>query len=212
MLFKILQGGLNMATKKKTVANETPNKISLLNLESEEKTMADTEVKLERLNNMAKVNFLNTTPTGTSKTWSILGKGITSKENSYGAKTTDEHWIVEDNERHSVDGYALGSDIEQIALKGDPVFTYIDDLMFKMKKGTDLETELLEVFKYRVTETDSTPKYDARLFKCLIVPDTDTLEGGTALKIKYKIQIQGDPTFGTVTFTSGVPTFAEATA
>lgn len=26
-----------MATKKKTVANETPNKISLLNLESEEK-------------------------------------------------------------------------------------------------------------------------------------------------------------------------------
>lgn len=201
-----------MATKKKTVANETPNKISLLNLESEEKTMADTEVKLERLNNMAKVNFLNTTPTGKSKTWSILGKGITSKENSYGAKTTDEHWIVEDNERHSVDGYALGSDIEQIALKGDPVFTYIDDLMFKMKKGTDLETELLEVFKYRVTETDSTPKYDARLFKCLIVPDTDTLEGGTALKIKYKIQIQGDPTFGTVTFTSGVPTFAEATA
>ncbi len=174
--------------------------------------MADTEVKLERLNNTSKVNFLNTTPTGTSKTWSILGKGITSKENSYGAKTTNEHWIIEDNERHSVDGYALGSDIEQIALKGDPVFTYIDDLMFKMKKGTDLETELLEVFKYRVTETDATPKYDARLFKCLIVPDTDTLEGGTALKIKYKIQIQGDPTFGTVTFTSGVPTFTEETA
>ena len=174
--------------------------------------MADTEVKLERLNNMAKVNFLNTTPTGTSKTWSILGKGITSKENSYGAKTTDEHWIIEDNERHSVDGYALGSDIEQIALKGDPVFTYIDDLMFKMKKGTDLETELLEVFKYRVTDAESAPKYDARLFKCLIVPDTDTLEGGTALKIKYKIHIQGDPTFGTVTFTSGAPTFTEATA
>lgn len=201
-----------MATKKKKVANDTPNEISLLNLESEENTMADTEVKLERLNNTSKVNFLNTTPTGTSKTWSILGKGVTSKENSYGAKTTDEHWIIEDNERHSVDGYALGSDIEQVALKGDPVFTYIDDLMYRMKKGTALETELLEVFKYRVSETEPTPKYDARLFKVLVVPDSDTLEGGTALKIKYKIQVQGDPTFGTVTFTSGIPTFTEETA
>ena len=199
-----------MATKKKTVADETPNEISLLNLESEENTMANTEEKLERLNNTSKVNFLNTTPTGASKTWSILGKGITSKENSYGAKTTDEHWIIEDNERHSVDGYSLGSDIEQVALKGDPVFTYIDDLMYKMKKGTELETELLEVFKYRVTDTESTPKYDARLFKVLIVPDSDTLEGGIALKIKYKIQIQGDPTFGTVTFTAGAPTFTPA--
>ncbi len=196
-----------MATKKTKVANETPNKISLLNLESEENIMAETEVKLERLNNTAKVNFLNTTPTGTSKTWSILGRGITSKENSYGAKTTDEHWIIEDNERHSVDGYSLGSDLEQVALKGDPVFTYIDDLMYKMKKGTDLETELLEVFKYRVSDTESTPKYDARLFKALIVPDSDTLEGGNALKIKYKIQIQGDPTFVKVTFTNGAPTF-----
>ena len=199
-----------MASKREIDVEETSNKINLLNIESEENTMTETEVKLERLNNTAKVNFLNTTPTGASKTWSILGKGITSKENSYGAKTSDEHWIIEDNERHSVDGYSLGSDIEQVALKGDPVFTYIDDLMFKMKKGTDLETELLEVFKYRVTDTESIPKYDARLFKCLIVPDTDTLEGGTALKIKYKIQIQGDPTFGTVTFTAGAPTFAPA--
>ena len=200
-----------MATKKTKVANETPNEINLLNLESEENIMAETEVKLERLNNTAKVNFLNTTPTEASKTWSILGRGITSKENSYGAKTTDEHWIIEDNERHSVDGYSLGSDLEQVALKGDPVFTYIDNLMYKMKKGTDLETELLEVFKYRVSDTESTPKYDASLFKALIVPDSDTLEGGNALKIKYKIQIQGDPTFGKVTFTNGAPTFTAET-
>lgn len=202
-----------MATRKKTVANNNPNKINLLNLESEENIMADTEVKLERLNNTAKVNFLNTTPAGASKTWSIIGRGITSKENSYGTKTTDEHWIIEDNERHSVDGYALGSDIEQVAIKGDPVFKYIDDLMFRMEKGSKLETEKLEVFKYRVDETGETPKYDARLFKVLIVLDSDTLEGGSALKIKYKIQVQGDPTFGTVTFANGTPTFtAEETA
>lgn len=190
---------------------ETPEEINLLDLESEENTMSETAIKLERLNNTAKENFLNTTPTGASKTWSIIGRGITSKENSYGAKTTDEHWIIEENERHSVDGYSLGSDVEQIALKGDPVFDYIDDLMFKMAKGEELETEKLEVYKYRVDEIGGTPKYDARLFKVLIVPDTDTIEGGSALKIKYKLQVQGDPTFGTVTFTDGKPTFKEKT-
>lgn len=191
------------------IIEETSEEVQILNIESEENIMSETAVKLERLSNTAKVNFLNTTPNGAQKTWSIIGRGITSKENSYGAKTNDEHWIIEDNERHSVDGYSLGADVEQIAHKGDAVFEYIDELMYRMKKGEALETEKLEVYKYRVDETGETPKYDARLFKVLIVPDTDTLEGGTALKIKYKLQVQGDPIFGTVTFVDGVPTFTE---
>ncbi len=69
-----------------------------------------------------------------------------------------------------------------------------------------------EIYKYRVDETGESPKYDARLFNVLIVPDTDSIEGGSALKLKYKIQVQGDPTFGKVTFNNGVPTFTEKTA
>ena len=203
-----------MATKAKSV-EETPseNDINLLNEESEEDTMSETNTtpKYDRLNNTSKVNFLNTTPKATTPKWDIIGRGVTSKENSYGAKTTDEHWIIEDNERHSVDGYSLGSDIEQTAIKGDGVFEYVDDLMYRMAKGSELETQKLEVYKYRVDETGSTPKYDARLFNVIIVSDTDTIEGGSALKLKYKIQVQGDPTFGTVTFENGVPTFTEKT-
>lgn len=200
-----------MATKAKTV-EETPNEndINLLS-ESEENNMAETEEKYERLNNMSKVKFLNTTPKATTPKWDIIGRGITSNENSYGAKTTDEHWIIEANERHSLDGFSLGSDVEQTAIKGDGVFEYVDDLMYRMAKGSDCETQMLEVYKYRVNEADTTPKYDARLFKVLIVADSDTIEGGSALKIKYKIQVQGDPTFGTVTFTNGVPAFEEKT-
>lgn len=194
---------------KKTVTSKTPSKINVLNLESEESIMAEAEVKYERLNNTSKVKFLNTTPTATTPKWDIIGRGITSNENSYGAKTNDEHWIIEDNERHSLDGYSLGSDVEQTAIKGDGVFEYVDDLMFKMAKGSECETQMLEIYKYRVSETESTPKYDARLFNVLIVPDTDTIEGGSALKIKYKIQVQGDPTFGTVTFSNGTPEFTK---
>lgn len=202
-----------MATKAKTV-EETPNEndINLLSEESEENNMAETEVKYERLNNMSKVKFLNTTPKATTAKWDIIGRGITSNENSYGAKTTDEHWIIEANERHSLDGFSLGSDVEQTAIKGDGVFEYVDDLMYRMAKGSECETQMLEVYKYRVDESvANTPKYDARLFNVLIVADADTIEGGSALKIKYKIQVQGDPTFGTVTFTNGVPTFTEKT-
>lgn len=197
----------------KDIQNE--NSIELLSLEnieeSEVNIMSNTEVELKRLSNTAKVNFLNTTPKADTPKWDIIGRGITSKENSYNAKTSDEHWIIEDNERHSVDGYSLGSDLEQTAIKGDGVFEFIDNLMYRMKKGSELETQKLEVYKYRVDETGASPKYDARLFNVLIVPDADTLEGGSALKIKYKIQVQGDPTFGTVTFTNGVPTFTEET-
>lgn len=203
-----------MATRTKT-AEETPNEndINLLSEESEENAMSETNItpKYERLNNTSKVKFLNTTPKATNAKWDIIGRGITSNENSYGAKTTDEHWIIEDNERHSLDGYALGSDVEQTAIKGDGVFEYVDDLMYRMAKGSECETQMLEIYKYRVDETGSTPKYDARLFNVLIVPDTDSIEGGAALKIKYKIQVQGDPTFGKVTFTNGVPTFVENT-
>lgn len=203
-----------MATKTKSV-EETPNEndINLLNLENEEgevNKMPEVETKkYERLNNTSKVKFLNTTPKATTAKWDIVGRGITSNENSYGAKVADEHWIIEDNERHSLDGYALGSDVEQTAIKGDGVFEYVDDLMYRMAKGSECETQMLEVYKYRVNEAETTPKYDARLFNVLIVPDTDSIEGGSAFKIKYKIQVQGDAKFGTVTFTNGVPEFIE---
>ena len=201
-----------MATKAKSV-EETPNEndIDLLNLEneSEENTMAENEVKLERISHTSKIDFLNITPNASTAKWAIIGTAIMSVENNYGAKTADEHWVTETNERHSLDGYSLGTDLEQTAYKGDGVFEFVDDIMFYMKKGTDCETTKLGVYKYRVDETGEIPKYDARLLKVLIVPDTDSREGGSALKVKYKIQAQGDPTFGTVTFTNGVPTFTE---
>lgn len=201
-----------MATKKEEVVEGTPNEINSLNEESEGNTMPEVEEKvLERLNNTAKVDFLNITPKATNPKWAIIGTAITSIENNYGAKVSDEHWVIENNERHSLDGYSLGVDLEQTAYKGDGVFEFVDDIMYYMKKGNECETTKLEIYKYRVDESDATPKYDARLLNVLVVPDTDSREGGAGLKVKYKLQVQGDPTFGKVTFTNGVPTFTEET-
>ena len=196
--------------------NIEENEINSLNQEnqvSEESKMPEIkEEQLERLDNTSQVDFLNVTPKATTPKWAIIGQGIEEIENSYGAKTKDEHWVIEKNERHSVGGYSLSSDYEQTALKGDEVFDYIDNLKYYMKTGTDLETDKLEIDKYRVDETGETPKYRARLFKVIIVIDSDSRKGGEDSKIKYKIQPQGDPKFGKVTFNNGVPTFTEETA
>lgn len=196
-----------MATKAKTV-EQPQNEVNLLN-ESEENIMS--EDKMERISHTSKIDFLNITPKADTPKWAIIGTAITSIENNYGAKTSDEHWVIETNERHSLDGYSLGTDLEQTAYKGDGVFEFVDDIMYYMKKGIECETTKLEVYKYRVDETGDTPKYDARLLKVLIVPDTDSREGGSALKVKYKIQVQGDPIFGTVIFNNGAPVFTEKT-
>ncbi len=191
---------------------KTPNKndINLLN-EEEGNSMSETtqEKELERLTNTDKVDFLNITPKAADPSWALIGTGITSIDNAYNAKVSDEHWVAETNERHALDGYALGVDLNQTAYKGDGVFEFVDDIMYYMKKGKDCETTKLEVYKYRVDETGDTPKYDARLLNVLVVPDSDSREGGNALKVKYKIQVQGDPKFGTVTFANGKPVFAE---
>lgn len=157
-----------MATRTKTV-EQPQNEINLLN-ESEENIMS--EEKMKRISHTSKIDFLNITPNADTPKWAIIGTAITSIENNYGAKTSDEHWVIETNERHSLDGYSLGTDLEQTAYKGDGVFEFVDDIMYYMKKGNECETTKIEVYKYRVDETGDTPKYDARLLKVLIVPDT----------------------------------------
>lgn len=193
---------------------KTPSEdINLLNEEKEGSSMDETTktIELDRLTNTDKIDFLNIEPRSATPNWALIGTGITSIDNGYNAKVSDEHWVAETNERHALDGYALGTDLEQTAYKGDGVFEFVDDIMFFMKKGKDCETTKLEVYKYRVDETGSTPKYDARLLNVLVVPDSDSREGGNALKVKYKVQVQGDPKFGTVTFNNGKPVFTEKT-
>lgn len=154
-------------------------------------------------------DFLNTTPDEATQTWAIIGVGISDKATEYNAEVSEEKWIIHKNATKTVDSYALSSGIEQTAYKGDPVFDFIDDIRYKLKTGTDAETQLLEVDKYSVTDEGTTPKYRARLWTVAISIESN---GGETAKINYSINYKGDPTFGTVTFENGKPTFAEETS
>lgn len=153
------------------------------------------------------VEFLNTTPNADTEAWAIIGVGITDKSTDYNAEKTDEKWIIHKNKNVTVDSYGLTSGVEQTCYKDDEVFEFIDDIRYKLKTGSDAETTLLEIDKYSVTNESSTPKYRARLWNVSIEISS---HGGDTAKINYTINYNGDPTFGTVAFANGVPSFEES--
>lgn len=164
--------------------------------------------KLEKINRDEWVEFLNTKPSETTPNWAIIGVGITDKATEYNTEKTEEKWIIHRNKNVSIDGYGLNSGVEQTAYKGDEVFEFIDDIRYRLKTGSNAETTLLEVDKYSFTGTEDAPVYRARQWTVAI---EITSHGGETAKINYTINYVGDPTFGTVTFANGVPTFKAET-
>ncbi len=159
---------------------------------------------LTKINRDEWVDFLNVAATPEKPEWAIIGVGITDKSTDYNAEKTEEKWIINRNKSVTIDSYGPSSGVEQTACKGDKVFEFVDNIRYKMLTGTDAQTTLLEIDKYSVTEEETTPKYRARLWTVSIEISSN---GGDTAKINYNIDYSGDPTFGTVTFEKGVPTF-----
>ena len=160
---------------------------------------------LRKINRDEWQDFLDINPSGETPSWKIIGVGITDKSTDYNAEKTEEKWIIERTKRTTIDSYGPSSGVEQTAYKGDEVFEFIDNIRYRMLTGTEAQTHLLEVDKYSVTNEESTPTYRARMWDVAIEISPN---GGETAKIKYNIDYSGDPTFGTVTFNKGVPTFS----
>lgn len=150
--------------------------------------------------------FLNTTPSETAETFKIVGNGMTSGSYSYEASETNETYIVDDNATTIIDSYALSLDGEMKCIFGDAVFDYINALRRKMATGTDAVTTVLLVDKYDV---DNAGAFKAQKFNCSISISSYGGDGGATPTIGFKINVNGNPTNGTVTIASGVPTFSK---
>lgn len=162
-------------------------------------------LNLRKINRDEWQDFLDINPSGETPSWKIIGVGVTDKSTDYNAEKTEEKWIIERTKRTVIDSYGPSSGVEQTAYKGDEVFEFIDNIRYRMLTGTEAQTHLLEVDKYSVTNEESTPTYRARMWDVAIEISSN---GGETAKIKYNIDYSGDPTFGTVTFNKGVPTFS----
>lgn len=156
----------------------------------------------EKIKSSKVAAFINTTPKEESPTWSRMGKGISSLPISYGAKTTSETYIDEDNASTTVDGYDINTDTEQVAMKGEPVFDYADGLRKSLATGSDCETSVILAEIYDLTLTDGKYTGTVKVFGATVVITDFDLSGGEVVKIKYKVSFNGTPEKKTISLAS----------
>ena len=142
------------------------------------------------------LTFLNTTPDGNTKTWSVLGVGVTEYAIAYNPQVDTEKWIVEDNARTDHSSNQKQGSVTQRIYKNDPCFEFIAS----NRDNLNIKTEVLDVDTWNGTEGN----YPAKLSKATIVI---TSYMGENAEIEYDLYYDGDPEVGTVAITGGVPTF-----
>ena len=156
---------------------------------------------IEKINRSQFLTYLNTTPSATEKTWSVLGVGITEYGIAFNPQVDAEKWIIEDNARNDHSSNQKQGSVTQRCYKGDPVFEFInagrDQLNYK--------TQVLDIDRWNGTGTT----YPAKMNDVII---TVTNYMGENAEIEYDIYYDGDATEGTVTFTGSTPTFTPTTS
>ncbi len=158
--------------------------------------------------NIVKVNrsqfltYLDTTPAGTDKTWSVLGVGITDYAISFNPQVDTEKWIIEDNARTDHSSNQKQGSVTQRIYKNDPCFEFVYGAIDKL----NYKTHILDIDRWNGTGTT----YPAKMSDGIIVV---TSYMGENAEIEYDLYYDGDMVEGTVTFgVDGTPTFTPATS
>lgn len=170
--------------------------------------MSTTEKKVKSSKSAVLLNV----GTSASPEYVRIGKGVTSLPISYNPKTTTETYIDEDNARSTVDSYEVSSDVEQVAIKGNKIFDFVDGIRKGLKTGSDCETDAVLVDLYDMTINDNKGSGTGKKFGATITISDWTIEGGEVIKIKYKIGFNGDPTDVSVSIDNGTITVGSASA
>ena len=145
-------------------------------------------------------HYINTGNDASNPTWTLEGIGVDALALAYNPQIDQYKTIIERNANATFNNYQLQTSVSGKRIyKGDAIYEYLNNARKNMKA---LETQFLEV-EMANAEGNS---YSATKFNCLIVIDEFLGENAT---ISYTLYVKGDPTHGTVTIASGVPTFVE---
>ena len=149
---------------------------------------------IEKIKRSQFITYIDTTPSGNSRAWAVLGVGVNEYAVSYNPQVDTEKWIVEDNARNDHTSNQKQGSVTQKCYKNDPEFEFIaqgrDQLNYK--------TKVLDVD----TWSGSTGSYAAKQSDAII-----TVTSYSGEEIEYDIYYDGDPVNGTVAIADGVPTF-----
>lgn len=156
---------------------------------------------IQKINRSQWLTYLDITPNGTTRTWKILGIGITDYSVDYNPQVDTEKWIIEDNARSDHSSNEKQGSVTQKTYKGDDLFEFVADGRDKL----NYKTKILDIDRWNGTGNS----YPAKLSEGKIVI-TSIL--GENSEIEYDIYYDGDVTEGSVTIADGVPTFTPTTS
>ena len=147
------------------------------------------------------LTYLDTTPSEASRTWAVLGIGITDYGIAYNPQVDQEKWIIERNSRNIHRSNQKQGTVSQTIYKNDPCFEFI-------KNGRDklnYTTNILDIDTFDGTTVGDIATYPAKMNKVVIAITQYMNEDAT---IEYDIYYDGDPIEGTVTMDeNNTPTF-----
>lgn len=158
--------------------------------------MALVPTGIEKIKRSQFLSYLNTTPSGNSATWKILGVGITDYGIDFNPQVDTEKWIIEDNARTDHSSNQKQGSVTQKCYKGDDVFEFVNAGRDKL----NYKSQVLDIDMWDGTSGS----YPAKVSDVII---TVTSYMGENAEIEYDIYYDGDSTEGTVSIADGVPTF-----
>ena len=149
---------------------------------------------IEKLKTSQYLRFIDTTPSGSTPTWKVVGIGIEEMSTDFNPQVDTIKWIIEDSARNDHTSNQKQSSVTQKAYKNDPCFEFVNGGRDKL----NYVTHILEVD----TWSGSEGSYSAKMSDGLI-----TVTSYDGDQIEYDLYFNGDPKDGTVAITNNVPTF-----
>lgn len=154
---------------------------------------------IEKLKTSQYLRFIDTTPSGSTPTWKVVGIGIEEMSTDFNPQVDTIKWIIEDSARNDHTSNQKQSSVTQKAYKNDPCFEFVNAGRDKL----NYVTHILEVD----TWSGSEGSYSAKMSDGLI-----TVTSYDGDQIEYDLYFNGDPKDGTVAITNNVPTFKPTTS
>ena len=154
--------------------------------------------EIEKIKRSQFLTFLDTTPSGNSRTWAIVGVGVDEYSQAFNPQVDTEKWIIEDNARNDHTSNQKQGSVTQKCYKNDPAFEFVANGRDKL----NYKTHILDIDTWNGTGSGSSATFPAKMSDGLVAITSYSGE-----EIEYDLYYDGDPTEGTVTITDGVPTF-----
>ena len=155
--------------------------------------------------------FLDISKSLTSGSWVPEWKRIeksTIFDLAFNPQSTTEDYIAYETAIEEISGYQPELPQEIAMYRGDPIYDYVEDLVYDLQVGDALRVPLLLLFP---PELDNEGKLAGEIKAWqvkenrLLLSNFNTVEG----KITFSLKLGGTYDRGTVTVSGGVPVFSE---